>query len=419
MKHIVFTAFLLCMTGLSFQVHAQRSDSIAAVVNNDVITYTDVYDRIDMVVKSSGMPNKREFKEKLLPQVLTALITESIQLQEAKKLGLKTTSEEIEEGFGKIAEQNGMKPEQFSAILKRQNVRPSTLQRQIESQLAWGKVIQSEIRPRVVLNDTDVEMEVDRLKSKEGQTEYSIAEIVLPVDANNPEEKTLDVAKDLKKQLSKDIQNFPAAARQFSQSASAASGGILGWVTLDQLSPELADIVQNLEPRTLSEPIRTDDGYILLFVRESRVIDLGGAGQDAEKLRVKYITFNLDDNEATRKTQIATAENFARDVTGCLDITKRATKIDNAYLQEIFDTPDHIPAAIRDAVEGRNIGDATAPIENGDQIMIAMLCGREGGNADGHLAREIENRIGMQRMDILQKRYLRDLIADAYIERRI
>ena len=63
----LFFALLLTFTAaFGATAHAQRSDSIAAVVNSDVITFTDVYDRIDMIIKSSGMPNKNEFRQKLL-----------------------------------------------------------------------------------------------------------------------------------------------------------------------------------------------------------------------------------------------------------------------------------------------------------------------------------------------------------------
>ena len=103
---LLFAYALILMMGLTASAHAQRSDSIAAVVNDDVITFTDVYDRIDMIIKSSGMPNKKEFRQKLLPQVLTGLITESIQIQEAKRLGLQTSQEEIDTGFATIAQQN-------------------------------------------------------------------------------------------------------------------------------------------------------------------------------------------------------------------------------------------------------------------------------------------------------------------------
>lgn len=416
-----FLTLILCaIVAFSSAASAQRSDSIAAVVNGDIITFTDVYDRIDMVIKSSGMPNKKEFKKKLLPQVLTGLITETIQIQEAKTLGLKTSKEEIETGFEKIAGQNKFTSEQFKKILRRQNVRVATIEQQILAQLAWGKVIQREIRPRVVLGDDDINNEIDRLKTKEGQTEYSLAEIVLPIDPKSGESKTRDVASDLKKQLSKDIQKFPAAARQFSQSSSAANGGIIGWITLDQMAPEIAGAIKNLQPRMISDPIKTDDGYVLLFIREQRVIDLGTAKKSAQKFRIKTVTFDLPKSETARKQTISEATVFARDVTGCLDIVKRATNAKNASLSEVNDTQENIPSDLFNSVKDKGIGEAAKPIVQGAHVIIPMLCGREGGGASTTaLEMDIENRMGMQRMDILQKRYLRDLISDAYIERRI
>ena len=120
-----------------------------------------------------------------------------------------------------------------------------------------------------------------RLKSKEGQTEYSMAEIFLPFDSKNgSKSETLTAARDLVKQLSRDVQKFPAAARQLSQNASAANGGIIGWITADQMDTQIADVVRNLEPRTVSEPVEVEDGYMILFIRDKRVIDLNGGMDD-------------------------------------------------------------------------------------------------------------------------------------------
>lgn len=421
MKIFGFILAIFAVMGCVSGAHAQRSDAIAAVVNGDVITYTDVYDRIDLVIKSSGMPNTKEFRQKLLPQILTGLITESIQIQEAKRLGLETSSEELEEGFARIAQQNQMKPEQFAAILKRQQVRRSTIDRQILAQLAWGKVIQREVRPRIVLSDSDITDEMNRLKGKEGQTEYLMAEIFLPFDtAEGGEAKTREVAADLKKQLDKDIQKFPAAARQFSQNASAANGGILGWMTPDQMTEDMALAVNNLKSRELSNPIRLEDGYALLFIRDKRVINFDTHTEKAPKLRIKVAVFPLPDDQAGRENQRKAADIFARDVAGCLDIVKRTSDDKSIRLDDIHDTTDHIPSDILAAVENKSIGEAAAPIVKESTISVPMLCGRDGGDGGiSPLEMEVEQRMGVQRMEILQKRYLRDLISDAYIERRV
>jgi peptidyl-prolyl cis-trans isomerase SurA len=418
----IFTFTLLII--LSSQSMAQRSDSIAAVVNGDVVTYTDLYDRMNLVMKSSGMPSKNDLKKQLLPQILTGLITEKIQLQEAERLNITVSEDEIENGFANIATSNNLKPEQFAKILKRQKVNSSTLKQQLHAQLAWNKVIQSQIRPRVVLGDSDISAELSRLKAREGQTEYSMAEIFLSYDNPDKKEETLNAAKDLIKELSKDVQKFPAAAKQFSQNASAASGGIIGWVTLDQMAPDVASIVKQLPARTLSEPIAVDNGYTIMFIREKRIIDIADETDESmAQLRLKVAHFLLPKDQAERDAIVKQSKNFALNLKGCLDIVKKAASDKLIKLNDIEGTKETIAVDIYNAIANKSIGESTTPIERDNEIVVPMLCGRTGGLSGGNTPSaaemEIEQRMGMQRMDILQKRYLRDLISEAYIERRV
>jgi len=400
--------------------NAQRSDSIAAVVNGDCITYTDLYDRMNLVIKSARMPNTKEFKERLLPQVLTGLITENLQIQEAKKLAIDTPQTEIDEGFARLAMQNNLQPKQFKKILKRDKINVATLEKQIESQLAWGKVIQSEIRPRVQLTDSEIEDELTRLKKRIGQEEFLVAEIVLPYggDSDAAEAKVRKAANDLSKQLKRDPRKFPAAARQFSQSATSANGGIMGWMTPDQMDSDIALKLKNLKKQDVSLPIKTDDAYTILYLQDKRVIKMSGS-EEQEKLRIKVAIFDVPNEQSARITTENDVEIFRRDVKGCLDINKQITDRDNATLNEFHDTISNIPSDIVNAVENSDIGDVGQSIKTDNQISVPMLCARNGGGANAAMEREIEQRMGMGRMDTLQKQYLLDLIANAYIERRV
>jgi len=375
---------------------------------------------MNLVIKSARMPNTKEFKERLLPQVLTGLITEQLQVQEAEKLGINTPQAEIDEGFARLAGQNNLKPNQFKKILKRDKINVATLEKQIESQLAWGKVIQSEIRPRVQLTDSEIEDEMDRLKKREGQEEYLVAEIVLPYggDSDATESDVRKAAKDLSKQLRQDPRKFPAAARQFSQSATAANGGIIGWVTPEQMDGDIAPKLQTMKKQAVSQPIKTDDAYTIVYLQDKRTIKMMG-GDAEEKLRIKVAVFDLPNDQSARVATESDVEIFRRDVKGCLDINKQITDRDNAKLNEFDDAVSNIPSDIVDAVANTDIGDVGTSLKTDTQISVPMLCTRDGGGANAAMEREIEQRMGMGRMDTLQKQYLLDLIANAYIERRV
>lgn len=419
-----FACAFFVFAALSMPALAQRSDSIAAVVNGDIITYTDLYDRLRLMIKSSGLPMKDDFKKQFLPQVLTGLITEKVQLQESKKLNISVSDDEIKEGFVKIAASNNLEADQFAKILKAQKINLETLYDQLKAQIAWSKVIQSQIRPRVVLGDSDIDAELQRLRAREGQTEYSMAEIYLSYDDPAQKQATKKAAEDLAKELTKDVQKFPAAAKQFSQNASAANGGIIGWITLDEMAPNVAAIIENLETRTVSEPIEIDNGYAIMFIRDKRIIALADETAVTDtQYRLKVAHFPLPKGQAQRDAVAQKANDFALNLKGCLDIVKKAANDKMIKLDDVSGTKDTIANDIYAAIENSTIGQALSAIERDNEMVVPILCGKTGGESGGDAPSaaemEIEQRMGLQRMEILQKRYLRDLISDAYIERRV
>lgn len=413
---LLATMFILAFTGNP--ALAQRSDSIAAVVNGDIITYTELYDRMQLIMKSSGMPDTTETRERLTPQILTGLITEQIQLQEAERQNITVGEEEVEDGFANLAAQNNLEPQQFRQILQAQDIAMDTMEQQIKSQIAWSKVIQQELRPRVVLTQSDIDAEIDRLKAREGQEEYFLSEIFLPLREDADETEAKQAAQELSAQLGRDPQEFGAAARQFSQSATAATGGVIGWVTPDQMSEDVASALLAMETGEVSNPIREEDGYTIIHLRDKRTINLGD-GSDEETLRIKAAVFDLPEDEREQKAVRDDVQTFRDNVKGCLDIMQRVSRRNNASLRELDDLKSALPTNMVNAVADVNIGEVGNTIETDNAVMVPMLCGREGGAGNARLQREVENRIGTQRLDVLQKRYLRDLITDAYIERRV
>jgi peptidyl-prolyl cis-trans isomerase SurA len=321
-----FVALLLVMTVVFTFIfaktsHAQRSDSIAAVVNGDIITFTNLYDRMKLVMSASGMPDTPEFRERLTNQILTALITETIQLQEAEAQNITVEDSDIDAGFAELAAQNNFQPEQFAAILDRQDVSMDSLKNQIEAQVAWRKVIQEIIRPRVGLTDTDIQSEIERLEAREGEVEYLLSEIYLPIDERNANADVKKAADDITARLKSNPESFPTAARQLSQSATAARNGLIGWVSAKGLSDIIGeDKIREIESSDESSlpvilnPVLSDEGYLIITVQGRRL-------------------FSVENNAA--------------------------------------------------------------------------------------LEMEVENRLGTERLNVLQQRYLRDLIANAYIERRV
>ncbi len=253
-----------------------RNDGIAAVVNDRAITTSDVNERINLIMTASGIPNNTETRGRFEQQVITMLIDEQIKVQEADRLSIEVTEEEIQNGFATLAQQNNVPPEQFRKMLEGSGLKFSTLADQIKAEVAWGKVIASQVRPRVQIADADIDAELERLSGTIGSQQYLVSEIFLSVDTPDKESEVKQSAIKIAQQASQTPDKFPAIARQFSQAAGAAQGGDLGWVQGQQVQAELEETLKSMQQGSVSQPIRTSSGYHILLLRNQRQLDAAG-----------------------------------------------------------------------------------------------------------------------------------------------
>lgn len=274
MKNVFCALFLLgsLLTVLApGMAHAGR-ESIAATVNEEAITTSDVDDRMKLMVVSSGLPASEDLRAKLRPQVVNMLIDERLKMQEAARNDISIKPEDIAGGFETLAKQNNMSAKQFRTVLSAKGIPVSTLERQIESQLAWVQVVQKTLRPQVMVSNADVDDRLRRMEASVGQTEYLLAEIFLAVEDRKSEAEKKGLAARLVTEIRERPAPFQAVARQFSQSASAARGGDLGWVSESQLDPAVAQALKGMAKSSVGAPVRSAAGYHILLLREKRSI---------------------------------------------------------------------------------------------------------------------------------------------------
>lgn len=396
---------------------AQRVEGIAAVVNDDVITYGEVYDRMDVVIKSSNLPDTKEFRDRIKAQVLDGLITEQIQMQEAARLEIDVTDDLIKQGFTQIAQQNNMEVERFMSILERQGLPLSSMARQIKAQMGWGEVIQKKLRSQVTVSDQDVDAEIMRMRRQAGKTEYDMAEIFLPIRQAADEPKVRDFADRLVAQLRQGA-SFSSLAREFSASAGAAQGGLLGWVTEDNLAPALVAAVRDLDKGQFKGPTRTDRGFHIILLRGKRQIDF--ADPDDVTLDIKELFLPVD--EETEGRGVVAARQVAENLTGCVDIALKAEDWPNARLEEYSLQVAKLPENERPEYLKQDIGapfNWGRPVTEDGFIRVQMVCAKKAPQGNVPDREEIRRKIGTQRIDILQRSYLRDLKSQAYIENRL
>ncbi len=291
---------LLCAGALPMRAGHAAMQEIVAVVNEDVISGRDLDRRLHLLMVSSGLPNTQEIAARLLPQVLNGLINERIMLQEAQRAGFSVGEEEIEKGLAQIAQQNKIPLDKFQAMLRQGGVDVESLRAQVRAQIAWSKVVQAKLRPRVIVSERDIDDAYERIVAKTGSTEYLTAEIFLPFDGPKEESEAANLANRLSNEIKSGRASFFQLAQQFSKSAGSANGGDVGWLNETQVEPEFLAVLQTAEKNKITQPIKTLDGYHILFLRDKRTMSEDSVpsrdqiaftlgSQRLEKLQARYL----------------------------------------------------------------------------------------------------------------------------------
>jgi peptidyl-prolyl cis-trans isomerase SurA len=260
---------------------ATAQQRIAAVVNDEVVSLQDLNDRLDLVMFTSGVGDTPDARRGLTPQVLRGLVEESLQMQEAERLGIGVSDQEIEQALANIAERNSMEVPAMRRLLANAGISFRTLLGQIRSQIAWVKVVNQQVRPRVNVTIDQLDLAVQEARLSERQPEFLLSEIVLPVD--NPSQEDA-VAADARRliQAVRDGGSFEALARQVSAAASAERGGDVGWLRSAVIPPELLGALEQLEPGEVSAPLRSPIGYHVFWLRDRRLAPAQATAGDAE-----------------------------------------------------------------------------------------------------------------------------------------
>jgi peptidyl-prolyl cis-trans isomerase SurA len=394
---------------------------IAAVVNDEVISVADLMSRLKMVVLSSNLTDSPETRQRVAAQVLRTIVDEKLQMQEAKRQNITASEEEINKTVAQIEKQNNMQPGQLKQFLKSHGIEQSALVDQVTASIVWGKLVRRLVSQTNVVSDEEIDYALKRAKEAVNEPQSRVAEIFLAVDSPRQEDEVRRLAERLTEQMRQGAR-FSAVAQQFSQSATAAVGGDIGWVRPEQLSPELGKAVAQMRPGELSPPIRTGGGFYLLLVLDRRAG--GSSAQEEQLLHLVQIVFPLPPqaNEAVRRTAIIEAQNAKTTAKNCEELLKIGKEKGSAQLSsEGRLRVDQIAPAMRKIVLGLEVGQPSQPIVQRNGVGVIMVCEKTAAHTAVTMPSrdDVFETLMRQRLDTLARRYMRDLRRTAFVDVRV
>lgn len=390
-----------------------------AIVNDTVLTGTDVDQRMALIVALNDFKLTDEDREVLRQQVVRQLIDETLQIQQAKVKEITVVPAELDQSFDRLAKQRfNQTPAQLRTYLRSVGSSERSLRRQIEGELAWSRLLRRQVEPFVNVGEEEVEAVIKRLEESRGAEEFSLREIYM---AATPD-RAAEVQAGMQKMIEQIRQGAPFEyfARNFGESSVKATGGDLGWVRLNMLPEALQRAAQQMQVGQIAGPIEVPGGYSILYLADKRQV-LTADPRDAKlALRQLFLPFPAGTTEAQASSKVAAFTEATQAIRGCGD----ATKIAQAQNAEIVDNDAvvvrSLPPALQDIILKLNVGQATPPFGSPkDGVRVLIVCGREDPrNAGLPSAAEIQQGLEQKRVNLRAERMMRDLRRDAVIEYR-
>ncbi len=259
--------FLLSWLFLGSLAQAVVVDRLVAVVNNEVITLseldeaaTPLYQRLLPQVQD---PIKREaLIREIRKRVLNQLIDEHLVSQEVKRLHITVTDEEVDHFINELKKQQGISDQEFINYLTSQGLSLEDYRKKIAEQIKRLKLIQSQVKERIVVTDEEIRKYYEEHYAKD--VKYELAAII--IDGPGAEEKVKKAMEALKAG-----EPFAQVAARYSSLPDSGQG--LGAFSLDELSPQVAQIVKNLKPGEISQPVKVGGRwqiFKLLAIKQDR-----------------------------------------------------------------------------------------------------------------------------------------------------
>ncbi len=417
---LVVVALLATMASTPLAAATPPGDqAIVAVVNEDIISRRDLEARIDLIVATGNLENQQEVRQKIAPEVLRLLIDDRLKQQEARRLNVTVSQREVDRALADIGRQLNIDPARIPDYLQARGASMVTLLSQIETEIGWIKTISKIAGDRASVSEEDVEEEMARLRGTAGGMEYRVAEVFLPIDDAASEAQVQDLAERIVRE-SRGGASFAALARTFSQSASAESGGDLGWIRPGQIDPRLDRTMQQLNPGEVSAPIRTETGIYILQLVNRRTASALDAGSTILTLHQVVLPLAAQAPPALVAEQLAKANELRSRPGTCAEFSARGRQLGAGSAGDLGRVElDRLPPPVRQAVAPLSAGQVSEPLRTAEGVILLMVCDRQEQALSPDARAQVERRIFEQRMSAAARQHLRDLRRTALLDVRL
>ncbi len=381
-------------------------EGIAAIVNDEPISYSDVRERARLLLVGIQAEPDQATVSRIAAQAREQLIEERIQLQKAAEFDLKVEDADVREAVADMAASSGLDVEGLYRELLAVGVNPVSLESQMRADIAWRRLMSGLYGSRLRVSEDQIDDRLEMIRLSATRTQYQLSEIFLYApEGDERRQQAIDLANTLIEQFGNGVQ-FELAAQRFSASATAASGGAMGWVTETELEPEVVAAISALEGPGVTAPIITSQGIYLYAVRNKQLPAEGRVSVDLQQLVAR--------DGAASALDIAIADGAS-----CTTLSRIAGESENLSAIDIGTVdPETLNAETKARIFATPVGSFSEYFSVRNGLAVTFVCARREGEIELPSRQEVENQLYGQLLARISDRELRNLKRDAMIIRR-
>jgi peptidyl-prolyl cis-trans isomerase SurA len=265
---------------------AEYSDKVLVIVNEDVITQSEFDYRLQSVL-TELQRNNTEKPEGLEKQLLDGMVSDRLQIQEAKRRGITVTDQELAMAIERFAGQQNLTLDQFSRNLAVSGQPIERFSQTVRESLTISRLTDYYARARVIVPDYEIDGFIAANKLDEDASEYEIAHLLI----KNPDQNR-ELAQRIRDEITNGL-SFQQAVLTYSEGIDAQEGGRMGWRTASQLPEVFLSAIKDVQVGGVTPVVESSNGLHIL-----KLLDLKGDRTEIIQSNVRHILISAESQVA-------------------------------------------------------------------------------------------------------------------------
>lgn len=398
----------------------QELDKIAVIVNNGVVLQSDIDSALKTIRASANKQHQTLPSDDILQkQVTDKLIMDTIQLQEAQRIGVKIDDTRLDQAIADIADKNHQSLEELQAAITAEGLSWAEYREQIRQEISISEARNALVRRRINILPSEVENMANLIAQETGATvQYKISHIQLNVDNDSDKASVEAQAQTLVKKL-KAGEDFATMAYTYSKGPKALQGGDWGWMRKEEMPTIFADQIQFQGKGTILGPFRSGAGFHILKIDDVKGLETVAVTEvNARHILIKPSVILSD--EGAQKELNDFIHQIKEGTATFADLAKRYSQDPGSAVQggELgYQTADLYVPEFKHQVETLPVGQISEPFKTVHGWHIVEVTGRRQVDRTDAALKDRAYRILFNRKFSEEANaWLQEMRASAYIE---